>query len=1148
MYLKYVEIFGFKSFANRTKIEFFPGINTIVGPNGSGKSNIVDAIKWSIGEMSSKSLRMPSMMDVIFAGTTKRQPMNFAEVTLVFDNSERKLNFDFNEVAITRKIYRSGESEYFINRVGCRLRDIREMFLDTGIGYNGYAIIDQGEIEEILLSNSIERREVFEEVAGISKYKAKRDETLKKLEKVELDLSIVENSVAIIEEQIKRLELEAKRAKLRQKYKEELREAEIAYNVKLINAYKEDIDKEKENLKPIISEIESINSDCAKITAELTNKDLILNDKINEDRDIAEKISNIRSDTVMAEGKIVTNERVIEEISNQLNALDLNHRKNLESESKYIPLIEEKKKRKGEIINLISEAQKNYAAEKTAYEEVEKKIADTDIKIKAIENESNFSYQNEINVSNLIVKAESELSHIRQDLSVLKRDLTKNQNEFGELSRKISEIENKLSALGAEKDNLEKEISQNIADKNNLILKLDSINKEISDASMEKVSLESRLDSMLKDAEKDSYWLGTNEIINAKIDGVYQTLRGLIKFNEEDRVIIEDALGEAIDAIVVKDRETAFKCIDHIKGLGKGRARFLLLSNVPPINFENLSFSNKVTAAQPVSNLLNYLLSRVSFNESEVIGDIWMVGGAKEVSSNEPYWQTQNIKDRIEEINKKISELSNEKNVTEEKINQLGKKISELDSLKDSKNIEILNLTGSISNIKERINILNGNIEFLNKNINEFETKEKEILNLVDKHKNELNGIKNKTAVKKEELENVKNERISLEKEIIEKKGKVIDSQHKLDSLKEEAGRVEKEISEIDDRIKNINIEKETYSVKKDEMIKKLDFLKQEISDLKVKNEELNNDRKEMEIKKNQVEKEIGEIKNEISKLNMVLRENNDVLKEQMDKKQELDLKLNTIKTKMDDVFDKLASEYQTNYDDVKEKYKDFEVDLERVEYLKKRIENMGAVNMTASQEYEALVKEYNDKKIHIDDLKKAKDDLNQAISKINQTTRENFKATFDKVNDYFQKIYVTLFEGGEANLVLTEPDNLLETGVEIVARPPGKKSVNISQLSGGEKSLIALALLFSFFCVNPSPFCVVDEVDAALDEANVERFVKLLKEFAETTQFVVITHNKRTMEVADRLYGVTMEELGVSKIISVDLKRAIDMSREVEV
>ncbi|MEF3279502.1 MAG: AAA family ATPase [Elusimicrobiota bacterium] len=1149
MYLKYVEINGFKSFANRVKIEFFPGINVIVGPNGCGKSNIVDAIKWCIGEMSSKSLRMPSMLDVIFAGTTKRQPMNLAEVTLIFDNSERKLNVDFNEVAITRKIYRSEESEYFINRVGCRLKDIRELFLDTGVGSNGYSIIDQGEIEEIFLSNAEERREVFEEVAGISKYKAKREETLRKLEKVEYDLSIVESSVAVIEQQIKKLEQEAKRAKLQQKYRQELKDAEIAYNVKTINAYFSEIEQEKKNLSPILSEIDEINVDIAKLGAELSNKEIILNDKIQEEKSLAESISNIRADTVRVEGVIVKNDELISEISRQLSDLEMTRQKNIENKNKYIPALSDKKAKLEMEKSLMLNIESEYKKIENEYKEIENKIAEVDNALRHGESEHSAFYQNEINLSNIIIRTESELAHIGEDIANVNREKEKLTLEMTSVEKEISLLNENIMNLNNDRNLLlsrQNQLLTEIEKENN---KLKAINDEIAKISVDIASSRARLDSLLKDAERDTYWIGTNEILNANLPGVYNILRNILKFDTGDRYIVEDAFGKFIDAIVVKDRDTALNCIAHLKSTGKGRARFLVLENVPKIVYENKPVGLNISYPDEYSDLVHCLLSRVIFNDGDVISDIWVVGGAKNVSTNEPYWgETNELKEQISRFIEKSMSLEKEQEVTKTSIARLSQELSEVEKEIDTKNIEIAKFESSLKNEFERKSVLEEEISFINNDILKLSDREKEIKVLIEKYKSEINEIKNKTTVKKQEIDELKNRRISLEKELIQKKGSLSSIEYRLSSYKTEIERIENETAELEKRINDINIEKETYLAKKTEMENRLLSLRSDNEKLKINLDELNNDRKEYEIKRNNIYQEIEQIKADIARLNALIRENNEVLKEQIEKKQEVELRINTLNTKIDDINLKLISEYQVKYEEVKENYTNVEVDIDRIEYLKKRIENMGAVNMTAPEEYDALIKEYNDKKVHIDDLKTAKENLKNAIVQINQTTKENFKQTFDKVQEYFKKIYATLFNGGTANLVLTNPDNLLETGIEIMMHPPGKRLVNISQLSGGEKSLAALALVFSFFCVNPSPFCVMDEVDAALDEANVERFVRLLKEFAPTTQFIVITHNKRTMEVGDKIYGVTMEELGVSKVISVDLKRAMDMSVKSEV
>lgn len=1146
MYLKYIEIYGFKSFANRTKIEFFPGINTIVGPNGSGKSNIVDAIKWSIGEMSSKSLRMPSMMDVIFAGTTKRPSMNFAEVTLVFDNSERKLKFAFDEVAVTRKIYRSEESEYFINRIPCRLRDIRELFLDTGIGSNGYAIIDQGEIEEILLSNAQERREVFEEVSGISKYKAKKEETLKKLEKVEMDLSIVENSVALIEQQIKKLEQEAKRAKLGQKYREELREAEIAYFVKTIGEHIINLEKEKETLKPVLDEITQINVEIDQLSADFSSKELILTEKMNLEKELSEKIASVRTEIARFEQLIISNKQMIEELKKQMQEFELIHQRNISNEAKYQPMLEEKYKLIEELKNAINNLDDEIKNRENAYKNVEEKINQIDLRVKELEKENSISYQRELNLSNLKARVESDITHINSDIMEHKREIDTYTESINQNKIKLENLSKELEKLKTEKENLYNQFKNDTEKKEELLKQMEDLDKKISEAKILLTSFNSKLSSILKQAENDTYWVGTNEIINSSIDGVYGVLRDIIKFDSKDRFLIEDAFGENIDAIVVRDRETAFKCIELLKERKKGRARFLVMNSIKEVGFENIPFEAKISFAPEFANLIRYLLKNVTFNNTDVSSDLWLVGGVDEVSSNEPYWgEVGELKKNIEETEKNISNFEKEKENLIVKINEINSIIDETSKKISEISLNIFKLENEIKNTSEKIKADEDAVSFLNGEVLKLEEKIKESNNLVIKYQNEIDEIKKSSETKRQEFEKIKLERNTLEKEIIEKKSIISGLIEKRNGIVEDIKRIEREIEDINKALEEIKKDKEAYLSKKEDFIKRIEELEKNLNSITIRHEELLNDRKELEIKRDELQREIETLKTEITRISMVIRENNDVLKEQTEKKQEFELRMNTLQTKIEDIKTTLLNEYGVNYEEVREKYSSVEVDRERIEYLKKRIEAMGNLNMTAPQEYEALIKEYNDKKMQIDDLKKAESDLKQAIAKINETTTENFKNTFEKVNEYFQKIYLMLFEGGEAKLILTDPDNILETGVEIIARPPGKKPVNISQLSGGEKSLVALALLFSFFCVNPSPFCIMDEVDAALDEANVERFVKLLKEFSPKTQFIVITHNKRTMEVSDRIYGVTMEELGVSKIISVDLKRAIDISKE---
>lgn len=1149
MYLKYIELYGFKSFANRTKIDLYPGINIIVGPNGCGKSNIVDAIKWCIGEMSRKALRMPSMTDVIFAGTSDKQQMNLAEVTLVFDNSERKLPIHFDEVAITRKIYRSEESEYFINRVSCRLKDIKEMFLDTGIGSNGYAIIDQGEIDEILLANAIERREVFEEVAGISRYKAKREETLAKLEKVSVDLSIVENSVAIIEQQIKKLEQDARKAKLRQQYMEELREAEIAMIVKNISEFYSQITSEEKLLEPIVKEISDVEVEISQLDAEKTKKELDLTEKNDIQRSISEKIVSVKLEISQIEGKIINNQQLVKEISSRKEYIVERHRKNIEIKNSLIPKIDELKKELEFILNEQKSISSRYEDFSKECSEIENRILQIDNQILEAEQKTLQHYQHEINTSNNLARLESEVSHINDDISSALREKEKVSNDLNLVLAEIKEAEEKLFSYNNTKNQLEKELSDNLAKKQQLEQDLKNIEEKNEKISFDIISLQSRYDTLIKDAEKDTYWIGTKSVLESSIDGVEGSVRNLIKLKNDNRVVFEDIFGEFTDAVIVRDYETAKKCIDYLKKESRGRARFLIMSQIPAVEISKELIDNFFDVSERYFNLAGYFLRGIKVEENNVMGDFWVCGGVEKVSSNESYWT------ELDEIKNTLNSLKLEK----EKNLKLAENISYAISDIDAKKVDIENrlnetdtliavLRNRLSNLEEKRKISEENLAFINSEIEKLSGLKSELDGKISLVKQELEVVKNNSVSIKTNIEQLKKERSEFEKILIEKKQNLTSVKHNMETLGEKNLSLSQSIGSLENQLSSIITEESEYENSLSEMDNRVKELGDETVRLSEKREELINDLKELEIERSRVESEINELRNYLAHINTAIKENNEVLREKMEKKNEFDIRINTFKTKIEDLRKRLEMEYLLVYENIKDQYISYEVDEKRVEYLKKRIENIGAVNMAAPAEYEELMKEYEEKMKHINDLKQAKEDLKQAIVKINQTTKESLKSTFDKVNEHFKNIYSTLFNGGKANLVLTDPDNILESGIEIVACPPGKKLVNISQLSGGEKSLTAIALLFSFFCVNPSPFCVMDEVDAALDESNVERFVNLLKNFSPSTQFIVITHNKRTMEAGDRLYGVSMEEKGVSKIISVDLKKAFNIVEEANV
>lgn len=1149
MYLKAIEIYGFKSFANKVRINLNPGVTAIVGPNGCGKSNIVDAIKWCIGEMSWKSLRMPSMMDVIFAGTTKRQPLNLAEVTLIFDNQERKLNFDFSEVAVTRKIYRSEQSEYFINRTECRLKDIREMFLDTGIGSSGgYAIIDQGEVERVLNASPEERREIFEEVAGVSRYKAKREEALKKLEKVEYDLSLLSGNMEIINEQIKKLDSEAKKARLQQKYKEELKEAEIALIVKEINNNKSLIEQEKAALEPINNEISEISSSITAMEAELSTLNISFTEKNEEEKRIYEEISTTKSNITRIEGNLLKNKELIEALSAQIKQLEETENKNKTWQEKIGPEIKQKKEKLNELKNSYDSLKTEYESVINEMKALQEQIFSIDAQLQEYDKKIQQNYQEELDITREIALIESDIVNTKNEILSLERDKGKIVLDINELQEKSKNISEKINFNKTEFNKLLEKKETKTQEKKSLEIQAKEIEDKILNLNLKNSSEKSRLETLLIQAEKDSYWKGVQSVLGSGIPGIIGTLRHLLKFDKEDKTFIEDAFGKFLDSVVVENENTALKCIEHLKYTQQGRCRFIILDKIPIINSENtnaFSILNKIKFNDEYSNLVKFLAANITFSSSEVKGDFWITGGIEKVFTSQDYWQDIEIlKEEIKNNETELNKLLLEKENIQTQISNIQKELQEIEDEISKGNINIISLENEFKTISENLEIKQKNYQIIEK---ELVSKNKILEDYREKEtalKLKLEEIRKNANEFKDLIASLKNQRAELEQKNLSLKEQAGFKNYNISGFQKELERYETEIRNLEQRLTETINETNQIGEKKVELTKKIEELKNSIEKLSTQDIEERNNLKELEIRKTTIADEIEKIKNDIERLNHLLKENKELLDENLQKKQEIDLKINTYSTRIEDLMARLKNDWQTEYESVKDKVENIEVDLERINFLRKRIENMGDVNMTAPQEYEALIAKYNTINSQIEDLNKAKSDLKTAITRINETTIENFKKTFDKVQSYFKQIYSTLFNGGEASLILTNPDNILETGVEIMAHPPGKKLISIFQLSGGEKSLTALALLFSFFCVNPSPFCVMDEVDSALDEANVERFVKLIKEFSSTTQFIIITHNKRTMEIADVMYGITMEELGVSKVISVDLKKAIDMTQ----
>ncbi|MBI5745004.1 MAG: chromosome segregation protein SMC [Elusimicrobia bacterium] len=1155
MYLKSLEIYGFKSFANKIKMPLKPGITCIVGPNGCGKSNVVDSIKWCIGEMSWKSLRMPSMMDVIFAGTTKRQQLNMGEVAMTFDNESRKLPLDFSEVTVTRKIYRSEESEYFINKVQCRLKDIREMFLDTGIGTDGYAIIDQGEVETVLSASAEQRRELFEEAAGVSKYKAKREEAARRLEKVDADLNRLADSMVLLDEQIKKLDKEAAKARLQQKYKEELTGAEIAFLLKESDTFAARSVEAAARLEPVKKELGEIAVAITGLEGEIAALNLTLTQKAEEQRVLKEAVSTVKTDKVQAEGRIVSGDEMISEIARQREQLAVAERRNAEKLAVTAPRIEELRLKLSSDEGGLPALQAEYETAAAALAQVNSQMMATDEAAENIAREMTAAYTGEMEISNKIAVTGSNIGHHNEAKTGLERDIADITAAAAALEARVAELKARSGALTGELAAEKEKAAAAEASAKTLDDRRSEIDFRLSDIREKKAWNSSRLAAILAQGEHDTYWVGINGVLNSGIAGVKGTLRHLLSIRKEDRVAVDDALGRFLDSVVCETSAAAQEAIEYLRHVGKGRCRLLILEKAPAAASGAEGWGapgaqrilEKISCEDQYKPLVTGLLSGIYASGSSVHGPFWVTGGVDEVVSNEPYWEEEgDLKAQIAALDSETAALETERAGILPRLDEARNAASAAAEKARALDIEFHKNETEAAGAEEDVRIKRESLALSQAERDRADAAIKQAEAEFSALQESKAAAAAATETKKAEQAALAEKKDALHQEFAHKKEDLGGRKANLDNYRQNLEALKGELARAEGDLASLTEEKSHFAGRREELASREERYKGEIGAARARLAELMHDLAEKEIIDRAMEDELQDLRGNLSRLNANLGDNRSLAAENEKIRYQIETELATIAARAEETAKRMAEEWNVTPAEARERYAGIEADHDRVLFLRRRIAEMGNVNMTAPEEYETLTVRYNFTNSQVEDLNRAKADLRSAINKINDTTRENFKATFDKVRVYFKEIYSLLFNGGEADLILTMPDNLLETGVEIMAHPPGKKLVSISQLSGGEKALTALALLFSFFRVNPSPFCIMDEADAPLDEANVERFVRLIREFAGTTQFIVITHNKRTMEAADVLYGVTMEELGVSKLVSVDLKRAATMVGEV--
>ena len=1181
MYLKRLEMQGFKSFADKTVLEFMPGITSVIGPNGSGKSNIVDAIRWILGEQSMKSLRGTKSQDVIFAGTQNRKSLGFAECSLIFDNEDGTLPIEYTEVTVTRKLFRSGETGYFINKVPCRLKDVLELFMDTGIGKDGYSIIGQGKIDEILSNKSEDRRHIFEEAAGIVKYRTRKQESEKKLESTKLNLLRINDILSEIESNLEPLKLQADKAKKYLNLKEELKNIEIGlfiYN----------IDKYKQTLKQVIEDEEILKTNCNDEEGRLERVKNLKEELKNQVDEITLKIEQMSN--LGFESK-----KEIEMLNSDINVANTRIANNEDNKNRFAQEIEELTKRLTELAEEIKQKEEkkdNLKVNKQKFEKelkdkqeeldkLTKKLSSKELEIeehkKKVEENIDKKYELQSYINEQDIKVETNEKRQKQ----IKQEIQNNISELDSTRLTKEEISKEFYDIELKKTKVTKELESINKKREEANVKIKSFETSINTLASEIRIKESRLKFLIEtEKEKEGYVKSVKSLLkdceNIKDlgKGMHGVLANIIEVPKEYETAIEMCLGMSLQNIVTETEEDAKKLVEHLRKNNLGRASFLPITSVKGKKLEKIKgktngvigiASDLIKYNKKYDQIILNLLGRTvivdnmntaislaksnsySFRIITLEGDLINPSGA--ITGGSVAKKTVNILGRGKEIENLEKEIKKEK----EKLNKLEKEKSEFESSIEDTLELALSLEKSLQEIEIEYATKKQKLESVEEEIKKIEIR-------LEKLKVEnLDLDKNKETCKQEKEKSIST--ISELTEEIEKLNKVIaefadlnkDNQKIIDDLNFDITNLKISVSSFDESESSIEEIVERINNDIENTNKSIENKKNQIEQIKQENEELKKSIEDINSKIEQIKQDVENSGSKIEELKQERIEKNKKLeiqeKEITDKFHVIEdlkaqiVKIDVKKTKLEDdingIINKMWEEYELTPNNVGEVKKPDNVQQtqKKVNNLRSDIKELGSVNVDSIEEYKALKERYEFMSTQRFDLEETMVKLRKIISDMTSIMKEQFKAQFEIINKNFSEVFKELFGGGQASLSLADEENILECGIDITVQPPGKKLQNMMLLSGGEKAFTAIALLFAILKINPSPFCVLDEIEAALDDVNVFRYSDYLKKFSKNTQFLVITHRKGSMEAADTVYGVTMEENGISKLLSMKLK-----------
>ncbi|MGN9121818.1 chromosome segregation protein SMC [Turicibacter bilis] len=1185
MYLKRIETIGFKSFADKTVVEFEQGVTAVVGPNGSGKSNISDAIRWVLGEQSAKSLRGGKMEDIIFAGTSTRKPLNFAEVTLVLDNSCGSLPIDYEEVSITRRVYRTGDSEYLINKQKVRLKDVVDLIMDTGIGHDSLSIISQDKVKAIVEARVEDRRVIIEEAAGVLKYKMRKKEATRKLESTSDNLSRVQDIIFELEDQVEPLRKQSEQAEKYMVLKQECSDSEIsvlAYDIKTLN---DQMERSKKERKDVEFEHVSIN---AKIANDERRRDTLKQNQQAQER----QLEQLQAD-------LVETSEWIQKLQGQRDVLKERH-KNASSNKEELAEQQAQLESRLETSQVeLKTAEEAMTKTKTLLETKQSQLQKVSEEYQHLEENLKIqldttrdAYFEDVNrlasvknqyiaINQQIKRTETTLERINEDeeKALLDRDALVQEQEtfkaqYGKFETSLKEKRDLYQQLYKEHQQRLKQAEMETNRHRHLTHQLDKMNNRLQ---------------WLEDAQKDfsGFNEGVKKILKAREQGQVSGIEGavaeLVTVPKELELAMDVVLGPVMQQIVTTNDDSAKKAIDFLKKHHAGRATFLPLnvikSRLLPLDVQNRIQGNQDVVGvasqlvgydqryrQIVENILGNIIVTKDLNVAKKLakqlnyryrivtleGDVInaggaMTGGAVKRQGSSLLRQKNEIEDCQRQIQQLTDELEQSKVLQEEWAQTVKQSEKELQKVQ---------LAGE--RLKEKMSEVNQQklaFEYREKSQNEREQllrierreHEAELKQLVEKN----NQLAEDRLVLEQRIEEAKATIETLEEQLEQQEELKSQLLQQMTELKVDVAKLETALHNECATFERLKGETEQARTRLKELLDKIAESEQAL---------LGNDDEVVQLEANLAEKKekregiieqiqdqrvtLTKVSQELETLEREVRESHKVQQKMAESLNQLDVSIGKVDVEMDIMIKKLEEEYQMTFDHANENYPlkgSIEEIKSRIRSIKGQIAALGEINVGAIQEYQRVKERYDFLTTQRDDLIEAKATLEETINEMDQEMTVKFKETFDLVREQYMEIFKKLFGGGSADLVLTDPHDLLHTGVEIIAQPPGTKLKTSNLLSGGQKALTSIALLFAILKVRTVPFCVLDEVEAALDEANVARYANYLKAFSNETQFIVITHRKGTMEKADVLYGVTMQERGVTKLVSVRMDNVSD-------